>query len=99
MRKIRVRETGFKSVPVEKDPKSGGAPITTRVISELTSRATVESRVIIAVLEFFCVMQVSSSTPGMALATKSNLVEDIIPDVLLCAIIFENCYKAILKSF
>ena len=22
-----------------------------------------------------------------------NLVEDIIPDVLLCAIIFENCYK------
>ena len=39
-------------------------------------------------------MQVSSSTPGMALATKSNLVEDIIPDVLLCAIIFENCYKA-----
>ena len=26
-------------------------------------------------------------------SSKSNLVEDIIPDVLLCAIIFENCYN------
>ena len=52
-----------------------------------------------AVLEFLCIMQVSSSTPGMALATKSNLVEDIIPDVLLCAIIFENCYKVLNLDF